>query len=71
MELLKMPKYRFFIDLWPGLNPSQFGLTATTQPLVKGMGVKRVAFDVEIPDEVLRDLDWYGGDVEVEEVNDS
>lgn len=47
-------KLRFYIDLWPGLLPAQYGLQASTAPLSPPPeNGKRVAFDVAIPDHIL------------------
>ena len=58
-----MAKFTMYIDLYPGLDPAQFGLSATTKPLRKSDGTKRVAFDVTIPDEMLHDIDGYAAEV--------
>lgn len=58
-----MAKYRFYVDLWPGLNPQQYGLTATTRPGSKTTGTRRVAFDVAIPDEILFQVDAHSPEV--------
>ncbi len=62
-------KLRFYIDLWPGTDPTKYGLTAWTQPCVKTEGCKRIAFDVAIPDSLLFGLDAVAPEVgKVEEV---
>ena len=58
-----MPKITFYADIWPGLNSSPIGIQATTNPGIKSAGVKRVAFDVTIPDELLNDVDGYATEV--------
>jgi hypothetical protein len=65
-------KLRFYVDLWPGIDPARFGLFATTHPGVKTDGWKRVAFDVAIPDSLLFDLDAVAPEVSMpEEVEDN
>ena len=58
-----MATYTMYIDLYPGLNPTQWGLQATTTPGQKTAGVKRIAFDVVIPDEIMFDVDGYAAEV--------
>ena len=50
-------KLRFYVDLWPGCDPSKWSTNATTQPGAKLKGYKRVAFDVTIPDSAIFDVD--------------
>ena len=52
-----MATFRMYVDIWPGMDTVQFELAATTRPPRKRDGVKRVAFDIEIPDEILFDVD--------------
>ena len=61
-------KLRFYVDLWPGMDPTRYGLFATTQPCVKTEGCKRVAFDVAIPDSLLLGLDAVSPEVSKVEV---
>ena len=61
-------KMRFYVDLAPGVNPQQFNLYANTQPGPKTKGWKRLAFDVQIPDQVLFDLDAISPEVSKPEV---
>lgn len=56
-------KYRFYVDLFPGLDPARYGLYATTQPSMKLENSKRIAFDVTLPDDIV-----YGIDAVVTEV---
>lgn len=66
-------KVRFYVDLWPGLYPGQYALTATTSPGVKSENTKRLAFDVAIPDELIYRHDAVSpevGKVEVVEDHD-
>ena len=64
-------KLRFYVDLWPGMDHTRYGLSAMTQPCVKTEGCKRVAFDVAIPDSLLFGLDAVAPEVsKVEEVED-
>ena len=58
-----MAKHTFYIDFYPGLNPANYGLTATTIPNKKFNGVKRISFDVTIPDELIYDIDGYASEV--------
>lgn len=58
-----MPKFTMYIDLYPGIDPAQFGLSATTRPGKKTEGTKRIAFDVVIPDEMLFDIDGHAAEV--------
>lgn len=50
-------KVRFFLDIWPGLLPEHHSMLATTRPAKKTDGVRRVAFDVEIPDHLFTEED--------------
>ena len=50
-------KVRFYVDLFPGIDPSRHGLWAWTEPSAKTEGSKRIAFDVTIPDELIFGLD--------------
>lgn len=56
-----MAKIRFFLNIYPWMSPgmdSSFtGFTATTMPGSKDKGVRRVGFDVEIPDDYFHDPD--------------
>ena len=62
---------RFYVDLWPGMDPARYGLSANTQPWEKTEGCKRVAFDVAIPDSLLFGLDAVAPEVgKVEVVED-
>ncbi len=64
-------KVRFYVDLWPGLDPSRYAVIASTQPCEKPDGVKRLAFDVAIPDSLLFGLDAIAPEVgKVEQVED-
>ncbi len=56
-------KHTFYIDWYEGLNPSQFGLTATTIPNKKMAGTKRISFDVVIPDELIYEIDGHAAEV--------
>lgn len=49
-------KVRFYLDIHNNRKPGDF-LTATTSPGPKGNGVKRVQFDVTIPDRILDRVD--------------
>ena len=62
-------KLRFYIDLWPGIDPTRYGLNATTQPSAKNDGWRRLAFDVAIPDNLLYEIDAVSPEVgRVEEI---
>lgn len=61
-------KVRFYVDLWPGLDPSRYALIATTQPCAKTEPSKRVAFDVTIPDSLLFGLDAVAPEVSHPEI---
>jgi hypothetical protein len=61
-------KLRFYVDLWPGLDPMRYGLNATTQPPVKTDGWRRLAFDVAIPDNLLYEIDAIAPEVSRPEV---
>lgn len=64
-------KLRFYVDLYPGMDPARYGLFAATQPSVKTEGTKRLAFDVAIPDSLLFGLDAVSPEVgKVEVVDD-
>ena len=56
-------KIRFYVDIWPGIDPERHGLTAWTQPPAKTDGFKRVAFDVAIPDSLLFGIDAVSPEV--------
>ena len=58
-----MATYTMYIDFYPGVSPTQYGLQATTIPVLKTAGVKRIAFDVVIPDEIVLDVDGYAAEV--------
>lgn len=51
-------KLRFYMDIWPGMSPT-YGFTAMTQPHKKSSGVRRISFDVFVPDEMLHDSDHH------------
>ncbi len=62
-------KLRFYIDLYPGMNPSQFAVYANTQPGAKSEGTRRIAFDVTIPDSLMFQVDGHAAEVSpIEEV---
>jgi len=61
-------KIRFYVDLWPGLDPNRFPVMATTQPSAKGETAKRIAFDVTIPDSLLFQVDGHAAEVSPVEV---
>jgi len=64
-------KLRFYVDLWPGIDPLRYGLSATTQPCAKTDGWRRLAFDVAIPDNLLYEIDAVSPEVgRVEVVED-
>lgn len=50
---------RFFMDIPPGSGVVGFPYHASTNPPPKAAGIKRIAFDVDLPDEVLIDADYY------------
>lgn len=50
-------RVRFYIDLFPGIDPTKHNLCASTSPMIKQPGVKRIAFDVAIPDALLFAID--------------
>ena len=56
-------KLRFYVDLWPGIDPLRYGLSATTQPCAKTDGWRRLAFDVAIPDNLLYEIDAISPEV--------
>lgn len=56
-------KLRFYLDLWPGLNPERYQLMATTQPIEKIAGTRRIAFDVTIPDSLMFQVDGVASEV--------
>jgi hypothetical protein len=63
-------KIRFYCDLWPGLDPVRFTLMASTLPVRKPDGAKRLAFDVQIPDHLLYAVDAESPEVRKVEVLD-
>jgi hypothetical protein len=58
-----MMKLRFYVDIWPGLDPARYAVFATTQPAAKSENTKRVAFDVAIPDNILFEIDAVSPEV--------
>lgn len=63
-------KLRFYVDIFPGTDPARYALCAWTQPGAKTEGVKRIAFDVAIPDSLLFQLDAVAPEVSKVEVVD-
>lgn len=64
-------KVRFYVDLWPGLDPARSHLFASTAPVAKSPGAVRVAFDVAIPDALVFSVDAVSPEVgKVEIVED-
>lgn len=58
------------MDFWPGIDPLKAYMIATNQPYEKSANCKRVAFDVDIPDSLLFDVDIEAaGTTNVEELN--
>lgn len=51
-------KLRFYFDVWPG-QVNTYGYNASTQPHKKSEGVRRLSFDVFVPDEILHDPDHH------------
>jgi hypothetical protein len=52
-------KLRFYLDIWPGSTVhTQAGYVATTCPGQR-YGQKRFAFDIQIPDELLHDVNHF------------
>lgn len=56
-------KIRMYMDLYRGIDPSKAPLMANSQPWVKSDGVRRIAFDVTIPDSLLFEIDGYAAEV--------
>lgn len=56
-------KLRFYMDVFGGWNPNQYGAFAMTVPGQKIDGAKRIAFDVTIPDSVLFGVDYVAPEV--------
>ena len=56
-------KIRFYVDLYPGADPQKYSLCAWTSPIAKPDGVKRIAFDVAIPDSLLFGIDMVSPEV--------
>jgi hypothetical protein len=50
-------KLKFYVDIYPGLDYHRAVLYATTQPCQKGGGVRRFAFEVELDDTIINDVD--------------
>lgn len=61
-------KYRFYVNIPPNLNPAVYNLCASTNVGEKPKGWKRVAFDVQIPDKVLFDIDAVSPEVSAAEL---
>jgi hypothetical protein len=51
-------KLRFYLDIWPGSTVHAGGYIATTSPGQR-YGQKRFAFDIQIPDELLHDVNHF------------
>lgn len=56
-------KMRFYVDMYPGCDPKRYSVSAHTSPSAKTPGWRRVAFDVEIPDSVLYQIDAVSPEV--------
>jgi len=56
-------KIRLYLDLWPGINPQTHNLCAWSQPKQKISTTKRLAFDVQIPDALLFEIDAISPEV--------
>jgi hypothetical protein len=56
-------KIRMYIDLYKGIDPARSPITANSQPWAKSENVKRIAFDVTIPDSLLFEIDGYAAEV--------
>jgi len=52
MAIIKM-----YVDFWPGLNPVINGITAYSQPMAKLSNNRRFSFDIEIPDNVINEVE--------------
>lgn len=64
-------KIRFYVDLFPGVDPLRHAMFANTSPGAKTEGSKRLAFDVAIPDAMLFGIDAISPEVgKVEIVED-
>lgn len=50
-------KIKMYMDLWPGVDPNTAGLVAYSKPAPKITGNKRIAFTVEIHDQLIYDYD--------------
>ena len=62
-------KVRMYMDFYGGALQTQFN--ATSNPSVKGYGVRRMAFDLHIPDDMLYQVDRMAVEVgKVELVED-
>lgn len=56
-------KARFYIDLWPGIDPLRYPLMCTQAPGEKHTNVIRIAFDVTIPDHLIYREDHHAPEV--------
>jgi len=56
-------KIRYYLDIWPGANFAQYVPSPMANPGAKTAGVKRIAFDVTIPDHLIYDHDHVAPEV--------
>ena len=50
-------KLRYYMDLWPGLDPLRYPPMVMATPGAKSTGALRLAFDLTIPDHLLHQVD--------------
>ena len=46
-------RVRFYCDVWTGNDITKYALFASTSPVQKAEGATRIAFNVDIPDQIL------------------
>ncbi len=47
----------FYLDVFPGMDEHQFGLSAQTKPYAKIANSRRISFEVDIPDVLFHEVD--------------
>ena len=50
-------KIRMYMDLFPGIDPVKHCVIACNTPMIKAETAKRIAFTVEVPDNIVYQID--------------
>lgn len=50
-------RIRYYMDLWPGVDPLRYPPMVTASPGDKGARTLRLAFDLTIPDHLIHQVD--------------